>query len=109
MKPDRKYRGGPGRIWTEEEDAVVRNRDIPIQEMTVRIARGQRAINRRRLVLEVEGSDQTPRAARLKDAPLIGRPKRACSNCRIEFKPTLRRRLLCRLCFHQGDLGPFAA
>ena len=43
------------------------------------------------------------------DSMLPDRPEKQCSNCRRSFAPTLRRRMLCSVCYSGGDGGPMAA
>ena len=63
-------------IWTDHEDALARNLEIPMAELAESLGRTANSIYRRRLILEVEGRHLDGRAARTKDPPLLGRPKR---------------------------------
>ena len=96
-------------IWTDHEDALARNLEIPMAELAESLGRTANSIYRRRLILEVEGRHLDGRAARTKDPPLLGRPKRKCSACGRMFQPTIRRRMLCSVCYSGGDGGPMAA
>ena len=38
-----------------------------------------------------------------RDSSRLDLPPRPCSKCRRPFQPTVRRRMLCRVCYHGGD------
>ena len=101
--------GRRNRVWTDHEDALARNLEIPMAELAESLGRTANSIYRRRLILEVEGRHLDGRAARMKDPPLLGRPKRKCSACGRMFRPSIKRRMLCAPCFGGGDGGGLAA